>query len=118
MNRLRPVAGKAGQTTATGASSASSSASATGPMFPAGVESNVEQYLKRNCLQPWRFSQSSASRLRETASSAATERVLRATTPARSEEHTSELQSLMRISSAVFCLKKKNDTDTTPILHI
>src|SRR3546814_10615491 len=29
----------------------------------------------------------------------------------RSEEHTSELQSLMRISYAVFCLKKKN-TDT------
>src|SRR3546814_1457963 len=28
----------------------------------------------------------------------------------RSEEHTSELQSLMRISYAVFCLKKKNDT--------
>src|SRR3546814_9692463 len=28
---------------------------------------------------------------------------------ARSEEHTSELQSLMRISYAVFCLKKKND---------
>src|SRR3546814_7337919 len=27
---------------------------------------------------------------------------------ARSEEHTSELQSLMRISFAVFCLKKKN----------
>src|SRR3546814_5745879 len=26
----------------------------------------------------------------------------------RSEEHTSELQSLMRISNAVFCLKKKN----------
>src|SRR3546814_8865950 len=29
------------------------------------------------------------------------------TDPARSEEHTSELQSLMRISYAVFCLKKK-----------
>src|SRR3546814_4905486 len=29
---------------------------------------------------------------------------------ARSEEHTSELQSLMRISYAVFCLKKKNNT--------
>src|SRR3546814_4478280 len=29
---------------------------------------------------------------------------------ARSEEHTSELQSLMRISYAVFCLKKKNYT--------
>src|SRR3546814_2123264 len=28
--------------------------------------------------------------------------------PNRSEEHTSELQSLMRISYAVFCLKKKN----------
>src|SRR3546814_4557889 len=31
----------------------------------------------------------------------------------RSEEHTSELQSLMRISYAVFCLKKKNKTHTT-----
>src|SRR3546814_2857103 len=31
----------------------------------------------------------------------------------RSEEHTSELQSLMRISYAVFCLKKKNQ----PIYH-
>src|SRR3546814_4662784 len=30
----------------------------------------------------------------------------------RSEEHTSELQSLMRISYAVFCLKKKNHNDT------
>src|SRR3546814_4572369 len=31
---------------------------------------------------------------------------------ARSEEHTSELQSLMRISYAVFCLKKKKETQT------
>src|SRR3546814_8741421 len=31
----------------------------------------------------------------------------------RSEEHTSELQSLMRISYAVFCLKKKNTTKVT-----
>src|SRR3546814_6125290 len=31
----------------------------------------------------------------------------RTPTPARSEEHTSELQSLMRISYAVFCFKKK-----------
>src|SRR3546814_6927553 len=30
----------------------------------------------------------------------------------RSEEHTSELQSLMRISYAVFCLKKKNNNNT------
>src|SRR3546814_8200707 len=34
----------------------------------------------------------------------------------RSEEHTSELQSLMRISYAVFCLKKQTkNTNTTPI---
>src|SRR3546814_4792597 len=33
--------------------------------------------------------------------------------PERSEEHTSELQSLMRISYAVFCLKKKTNT-TSP----
>src|SRR3546814_6878452 len=31
--------------------------------------------------------------------------------PSRSEEHTSELQSLMRISYAVFCLTKKRTTD-------
>src|SRR3546814_7869243 len=34
----------------------------------------------------------------------------------RSEEHTSELQSLMRISYAVFCLKKKK-TNTATHLH-
>src|SRR3546814_9894600 len=34
----------------------------------------------------------------------------------RSEEHTSELQSLMRISYAVFCLKKKTRTANT-IIH-
>src|SRR3546814_16531705 len=33
-------------------------------------------------------------------------------TSMRSEEHTSELQSLMRISYAVFCLKKKNKPKT------
>src|SRR3546814_7299838 len=38
--------------------------------------------------------------------------------PLRSEEHTSELQSLMRISYAVFCLKKKNkNTNKTPKKH-
>src|SRR3546814_4496974 len=35
----------------------------------------------------------------------------------RSEEHTSELQSLMRISYAVFCLKKKNKTNTMNLIH-
>src|SRR3546814_2269734 len=37
--------------------------------------------------------------------------------PGRSEEHTSELQSLMRNSYAVFCLKKKNTTITTTNTH-
>src|SRR3546814_1478423 len=35
--------------------------------------------------------------------------MLRLKKPKRSEEHTSELQSLMRISYAVFCLKKKTN---------
>src|SRR3546814_1593862 len=36
----------------------------------------------------------------------------------RSEEHTSELQSLMRISYAVFCLKKKNQITQRHSNHI
>src|SRR3546814_7042635 len=35
----------------------------------------------------------------------------------RSEEHTSELQSLMRISYAVFCLKKKKTNTNSKKLH-
>src|SRR3546814_4749170 len=35
----------------------------------------------------------------------------------RSEEHTSELQSLMRISYAVFCLKKKSKKPTDTMTH-
>src|SRR3546814_6327716 len=38
-------------------------------------------------------------------------RYLHTTSLTRSEEHTSELQSLMRISYAVFCLKKKKRTN-------
>src|SRR3546814_7172896 len=39
-------------------------------------------------------------------------------TATRSEEHTSELQSLMRISYAVFCLKKKTKKNKTPHLQL
>src|SRR3546814_3646614 len=46
--------------------------------------------------------------LRQPASSAAKQSF-----PMRSEEHTSELQSLMRISYAVFCLKKKKKKNNT-----
>src|SRR3546814_6222767 len=35
----------------------------------------------------------------------------------RSEEHTSELQSLMRISYAVFCLKKNTNNHTPKYIH-
>src|SRR3546814_3651574 len=38
-----------------------------------------------------------------------TRSMARVTSTTRSEEHTSELQSLMRISYAVFCLKKQNE---------
>src|SRR3546814_5127240 len=38
--------------------------------------------------------------------------------PQRSEEHTSELQSLMRISYAVFCLKKKTKTTHNDIITL
>src|SRR3546814_3536382 len=38
--------------------------------------------------------------------------------PERSEEHTSELQSLMRISYAVFCSKKKKQTKKTKVTYM
>src|SRR3546814_3240808 len=41
------------------------------------------------------------------------ERQIHLASDIRSEEHTSELQSLMRTSYAVFCLKKKNNKNTT-----
>src|SRR3546814_2708242 len=43
-------------------------------------------------------------------------RMFRQPDDGRSEEHTSELQSLMRISYAVFCLKKKKQP-TRPLTH-
>src|SRR3546814_6401895 len=49
-----------------------------------------------------------ATRWRETGLLMAPDRQSWDALHARSEEHTSELQSLMRISYAVFCLKKKN----------
>src|SRR3546814_9199039 len=49
-------------------------------------------------------------------SCAATRMARRRARPVRSEEHTSELQSLMRISYAVFCLKKKNNQKNTPLV--
>src|SRR3546814_8969011 len=60
--------------------------------------------------------QSWQARMMPRRSSASIHRRIHAT---RSEEHTSELQSLMRISYAVFCLKKKkqNNNDHTRQAH-
>src|SRR3546814_6194184 len=50
---------------------------------------------------------------RQGAAQGAARQVSRPQAAPRSEEHTSELQSLMRISYAVFCLKKKKKTQHT-----
>src|SRR3546814_15036066 len=65
--------------------------------------------LFRSCADWRRISCSCCSRASasEDAGCAAFGSAALASEPKRSEEHTSELQSLMRISYAVFCLKKK-----------
>src|SRR3546814_8860895 len=50
-------------------------------------------------------------------SSLSSPRCQRGPTGCRSEQHTSELQSLMRLSYAVFCLKKKNKDSKTHTNH-
>src|SRR3546814_4220069 len=57
--------------------------------------------------QPWCTGQILLLSPRRLAARAAAERMAVLAGEPRSEEHTSELQSLMRISYAVFCLKKK-----------
>src|SRR3546814_5199194 len=62
---------------------------------------------------------SSSATTRSTAFAYSTVRVIRTPRLARSEEHTSELQSLMRILYAVFCLKTKQQQtiNTTSSVH-
>src|SRR3546814_2926379 len=74
------------------------------------INSNSVMAMRAAILQ-----QNSALREAASAASAPASPVSGASAPAstRSEEHTSELQSLMRISYAVFCLKKKKNTNTT-----
>src|SRR3546814_9101558 len=62
--------------------------------------------LFRSCVANQRPSEVACSRPRSLKGTSAS-RTDRAIRSERSEEHTSELQSLMRISYAVFCLKKK-----------
>src|SRR3546814_4634047 len=68
------------------------------------AESPLGPVLSAECWPPlcWEFSSFRSSICRSAAGL-----VRNGLLPPRSEEHTSELQSLMRISYAVFCLKKK-----------
>src|SRR3546814_5294763 len=65
------------------------------PLSALGVEARSDEERRRY------------AELQVHAESRRVEKLLAGPTGARSEEHTSELQSLMRISYAVFCLKKK-----------
>src|SRR3546814_8642558 len=80
------------------------------PTYRRDAPSQVQGYpLRRACRPPVRLGCSprySASWPHDPAGPSRSNMPLKA----RSEEHTSELQSLMRISYAVFCLKKKNNT--------
>src|SRR3546814_3149968 len=69
---------------------------------PAGGKDETGGHLGQGFLCARRFLQRVASGLRNVRHIVGRQRRV------RSEEHTSELQSLMRISYAVFCLKKKN----------
>src|SRR3546814_9855274 len=72
--------------------------------FQAPGESSIE-WRRPIPAGQWRFALAPQRDLDAAALGAGTE------DDARSEEHTSELQSLMRISYAVFCLKKKKHTE-------
>src|SRR3546814_6350932 len=81
----------------------------------AGVQSPAGDCLGHPLLEESHvsFQKTLRPRLRWPVRAAAAGDFLRRRLPAeRSEEHTSELQSLMRISYAVFCLKKKNKKKT------
>src|SRR3546814_5518260 len=63
-------------------------------------ETQSDRVISRSSIRP-------SNVLRVILASSISPKIRVSSTPPRSEEHTSELQSLMRISYAVFCLKKK-----------
>src|SRR3546814_5797045 len=97
-------------------------------MYSVGKDSSVLLHLLVKAFHParppipllhvdtgWKFGEMITFRDRRAAETGAElhvwtnpDGVAQGISPIRSEEHTSELQSLMRISYAVFCLKKKN----------
>src|SRR3546814_4188799 len=68
--------------------------------------------LQKTCEPPRNCSKSAAPPVKTCAATRPSARIR------RSEEHTSELQSLMRISYAVFCLKKKTHNSAIPALRL
>src|SRR3546814_1805121 len=72
----------------------------------------LQRRLQREVLEKARAKKANKKVQRERQALASKERRFKKKLKARSEEHTSELQSLMRISYAVFCLKKKTTTTT------
>src|SRR3546814_3131598 len=83
-----------------------------------GFVFQAERAAKRSARDPGIFNpeQQVTGLVAEWLCSGLQSRVRRFNSDPRSEEHTSELQSLMRISYAVFCLKKKN-TKIQPTQH-
>src|SRR3546814_5970805 len=73
----------------------------------------VESAFRRDPDQAGHTSAAAIAPVRKEATGIAYGAVFAAMDLERSEEHTSELQSLMRISYAVFCLKKKNNNTIT-----
>src|SRR3546814_2680522 len=85
-----------------------------GRIIPGLLACSSNRNSSQNPLTPIRCSPASLKRpsnkadwFREGAALLGSPRIIQAERAKRSEEHTSELQSLMRISYAVFCLKKK-----------
>src|SRR3546814_6843523 len=85
--------------------------------LPISARSSTPTRPRRSCTRPharWNMIPSDSMRPKRACSNCARWRANMASSPTRSEEHTSELQSLMRISYAVFCLKKKNKQNKSP----
>src|SRR3546814_8834809 len=85
-----------------------SGCAATGPKDPAAKPGVTTLDVRRTAASTKALDEIAASYLRLSLEIGTHE-------PGRSEEHTSELQSLMRISYAVFCLKKKKKNHTTTL---
>src|SRR3546814_6641406 len=80
--------------------------------FPPRRASDLRARLRRRCAPPDICAPACAATGRNNAWSSARPIGSTCRSSGRSEEHTSELQSLMRISYAVFCLKKKKQYNT------